>query len=510
MATVIPILSLKSGRIKYKLNSKADVAKNVGGSATYRMQPTASDSSATVNSFSETSPPPSLLEGASIQTKIEQKAIGAGGAPDIVQKFLEYEENDVNSGCQLIHEENTPRIYFKFPDQTASKMQGRRVYNVLQCAEISAGDLKVTTKFGSWDSMVARILIECDGPMFLWKQKDDVERDENAGNEYSTAKEYEFKILNSCMVKATFSVEFVSMVCKLMHLVKVAKTREILKIKDLRRTGVISTQTKMPSKIREGLPEWVNYIPYRWYSANVRRIIEYVLVLYTILSLLWAVWQLYRHVNFIQEYLKPIVTFIEHYFSILKSWFQYLDNLFTVLSHYWWNYIKPMFMILVAALSPLFQIFRPLKGIINIIPHLFDPFIQFFHMIYIFVKPIFLPLKNLLGLCIQSVLAVFNNVIVYLMGNPTIANIIHRSQEFYIVQLIHEALHGHLDPLKAQVIVVRDLIFKSSRKIYYGLRFIVSKTYFMVLFLRREREYSQEGKNLETERKEEAVKQKVD
>ena len=511
MATVIPILSLKSGRIKYKQNSKAEVANNAGGSAAYRVQPTTGeDSSAAVDSCNERSPPSLVLDDPSVQKKIEQKPIGAGGAPDIVRKVLEYEKEEVNSDCQLIHEENTARIYFKFPDQKASEMQGRRVYYVLQCAEISAGDLKVTTKFGSWDSMVARILIECNGPIFLWKHKDDTKRCENAEKEYPAAKEYEFKILNSCMVKATFSVEFVSMVCKLMHLVKVAKTREILKVKDLQRTGIITKQTKIPSKIREGLPEWVNYIPYRWYSANLRRIIEYVLVLYTILSLLWAVWQLYRHVNFIQEYLKPIVIFIEHYFSILKSWFQYLDSLFTVLSHYWWNYIKPLFMILVAAFSPLFQIFRPLKGIINIIPHLFEPFIQFFHMIYIFIKPVFLPLKSLLGLCIQSVFAVFNNLMMSVMGNPTIAYIIHRSQELYIVQLIHEALHGHLDPLKAQVVVVRDLIFKSSRKIYYGLRFIVSKTYFMVLFLRREREYSEEGKNLERETKEEAFKQKVD
>jgi len=78
------------------------------------------------------------------------------------------------------------------------------------------------------------------------------------------------------------------------------------------------------------------------------------------------------------------------------------------------------------------------------------------------------------------------------------------------VQLVYEAMHGHLDPLKAQVVVVRDLIFKSSKKIYYGLRFIVNKTYFMVLFLRREREYLKEGENCEADSNKDEIKEKVD
>ena len=509
MPTSIPLLSLKSGKLKYKPKPPAGDQKYAGvgvaGEAHFRGDKCpAADVSLTPSTPGH--------DSATTPEKInDQKAIGAGGAPEIVRGIFECGEDEVRPECELIHEENSAIIYFKIPDQKASTRQDRHVYNVLQCADISAGDLKVTTKFGSWDSMVARILIECDGPMFLWKQKGNDKNDDNTQREYAQRKEYEFINLKSCMVKATFSVEFVSVVCKMMHLVKVAKTREIMTIRDLQKSGIISKQTKRPSKIREGLPEWVNYIPYRWYSATLRRTIEYMLVLYTILSLLWAFWQLYRHVDFIQAYLRPIVIFIEHYFSILKSWFQYLDSLFTVLSHYWWHYIKPLLMILVAALSPLFQIFRPLKGIINVIPHLFDPFVQFFHMIYIFVKPVFIPLKSLFGLGSQFIISVFNSSAIFVRRNPTVAYIIQRGQEFYIVQLIHEAMHGHLDPLKAQVVLVRDLIFKSSRKIYYGLKFIVSKTYFMVLFLRRERQYSREGKHIEIDSsQQEENKQKID
>eukprot|EP00112_Aurelia_sp_Birch-Aquarium-sp1_P020683 Seg539.7 transcript_id=Seg539.7/GoldUCD/mRNA.D3Y31 product="hypothetical protein" protein_id=Seg539.7/GoldUCD/D3Y31 len=427
------------------------------------------------------------------------KPIGAGGAPTAIQKIFETTDQEISGQspeCQLVHEEGTSRIYFRIPEVTkGSKFQDKETtYSVLQCADISAGDLRVTTRFGSWDSMVARILIECDGPMFLWKRKDELIIDSN-GHEIKDIS-YEYVILNSCMVKATFSVEKIAMVCKMMHLVKVAKTKEIANVRELKKHGVISKHTKPPSKIREGLPEWVNYIPYRWYSAKMRRIIEYLLITYTLLSLLWAVWQLYRHVDFIRSYLKPIVKFIEHYFSIFKAWFQWLDDLFSSLNHYWWHYFKPFFMLVVAAFSPLFQIFRPLKGIVNILPHIFDPFIQFFNMLYLFVKPIFMPFKMLFGLVTQNATNFVSNVVVSLMRNPTIAHVISRGSDFYIVKLIQEALHGHLDPLKAQVIVIKDLIFKSSRKIYYGLRFIVSKTYFMILILRREREYSKEGSTM--------------
>ena len=508
---MIPLLSLKSGKVKFKINSKVRDQRKVETNGKGLNQPSSDGGSETRNSSTfDGSYSSGSQDGISLRNKGERAVIGAGGAPEMVQRAFECENELLNSECILIHESNTARLFFKVLDQKASKIKGGNVYNILQCANISAGDVKVSTKFGSWDTMVARLLIECDGPLLLWKQKDASMREESLEKDSSKHIEYEYKILSSCMVKATFSVEFVSVICKMMHLVKVAKTREIVKVKELQKSGEISRQAKVPSKIREGLPEWVNYIPYRWYSANLRRFIEYLLVFYTILSLLWAVWQLYRHVDFIQAYLKPFVIFIEHYFSILKSWFQYLDSLFIVLSHYWWHYIKPLLMILVAAFSPIFQIFRPLKGIINVIPHLFDPFIQFFQMVYIFLKPVFIPLKSAFGFGGQLIVSVFNTIALSLMRNPTIANIIHRGQEFYLVQLVYEAMHGHLDPLKAQVVVVRDLIFKSSRKIYYGLRFIVNKTYFMVLFLRREREYLKEGENCEADANKAEIKEKVD
>lgn len=498
MLKIIPLLSLKSGRLKYKLKSAekkahTNFAEDEGHTSQLTDEVAATEANRSFNE-KETYYGP-------LQSSNNQKIIGAGGAPEAVQRIFECKPSqaECNLHCQLIHEENTPRIYFKILDEKASKIRGFEVYNVLQCADISAGDLKVMTKFGSWDSMVSRILIECDGPMFLWKQKFEGESSEE---ENPDGIEYEFEILKSCMVKGTFPVEFVSTVCKMMHAVKVAKTREIMNIKELKKQGVISKRTKMPSKIREGLPEWVNYIPYRWYSANLRRIIEYLMVFYTIVSLLWAVWQLYRHVDFIRSYLKPIVTFIEHYFIMLKAWFQWLDNIFTIISQYWWHYIKPLLMILVATLSPLFQIFRPLKGIINIIPYLCDPFVHLFKMICMFIKPVFIPLKSLFVLALHFVKSSGNQIVTHLVQNPAIASVIQRSKDYYIVQIAHEALHGHLDPLKAQVVVIRDLIFKSSRKIYYGLRFIANRTYFMILFFKREREYSLEGKVLEKEKQE--------
>eukprot|EP00794_Sanderia_malayensis_P011956 gene11956-13193_t len=512
MTNAITIHSLKSGRLTYKsfasaASSSCPTPTSPSPAKSQPAWPVTPDGTQGYASFSPYRSP-----------EKRPMPVGGGGAPDQVIRI--FEEGDasgnLNQDCLLIHEANTPRIFFKIPDLKASKRQGVGVFSVLQCADISAGDLKVISKFGSWDSLSSRILIECDGPMLLWKRKKIVEETSPLSSSSSSPADaqvdeqtnaqadapmfsYQYTILRSCMVKATFSIEQLSQASNMLHLVKVAKTREIAKIKELKKKSLISKHTKNPSKIREGLPEWVNYIPYRWYSASTRRTIEYLLILYTLLSLLWAMWQLYRHVDFIQAYLKPIVKFIEYYFSVLKVWFQWLDDLFDVVSDYWWNYFKPFLMLFAAALSPLLQVFKPLRGVVNLIPYLFDPFIKLFNMIMIFLKPVIVPLKSSVELIYKFLNTIVCDVLSHAMTNPTISSIVHRGSEFYIVRLVQEALHGHLDPLKAQVVVVRDLIFKSSRKVYYGMRFIVTRIQFVILFLKRERNYSKEGQQQNTQ-----------
>ena len=494
MVSAIKILSLKSGRLKYKSenpSSRTRLEKKPESNEDdiehskheIREEKLCVDHAKSTESFVDGTPQ-------------QEPVIGAGGAPEAIRQIFEDGNQQFDNVCQLIHEENTPRIYFKIPDIRATQKCGAPVFSVLQCADISAGDLKVCSKFGLWDTMFARIVIECDGPMLLWTKQHDcisVSNINKAVAPQRSAAVYDYAILNSCMVKATFPIENVAMARDMLHRVKIAKTREIANIKELKKHGIIARSTKNPSKIREGLPEWVNYIPYKWYSASVRRSIQYLLMFYSLVSLLWALWQLYRHVDFIRTYLQPIVKFIEHYFSMLKSWFQWMDNLFTILSRYWWNYFKPILMLVVAAFSPLFQIFKPLKGVVNLIPYMFDPFLKLFNMLFLFVKPLFLPLKAAFCFIYQNIFAVVNYIVSHATQNPTIAHLVHRGSEFYVVRLIQEAFQGRLDPLRAQFIVIRDLIFKSARKIYYGLRFIITRFYFMIIFLKREREYSKEG-----------------
>ena len=119
--------------------------------------------------------------------------------------------------------------------------------------------------------------------------------------------------------------------------------------------------------LMEGLPHWALYIPWWLYSGRVRKAIQLCLLLYTIFSVVWASWQLYRHFNIIQVALQPIVTALKVYLpTVMEALDVALDN-FTDL---WTSFLSPLNIFGSLALAPL----------INIVVRLVSPFLSMAHL----------------------------------------------------------------------------------------------------------------------------------
>ena len=512
---VIPITSLKSGRIKYK-SKNIDATLNLISPSTFGeneiIRATKTPTShfgedpvlsvqGQVSSVTESSP------ASMLKSNLSQYSVRC---PPAIEKLFSngsghQSEDNENEVAAVIFEKGFSRLFFKVPDIKKTKKVGQPHFHVLECYNISAADLKVTSKFGSWDSLSCRLLIECNKPIVLWstaaehigdgniKQDKPLDVQQNKETEMQTCVS---KQLRCYMVKAVIPLEHVTDIQSMLQSVKLARTQEIQKVKELKKNGKLPKTVETPPKICEGLPEWVNYIPYQWYSSGFRITLEYILVIYTIISLLWAIWQLYKHVDFIRAYLKPVIEFIEYYFFIIKDWFYWLDRVIIAASHYWWSYLKPSLMLIFAALAPLAQVFKPLRRLADTLPIILAPFIQCFLMVYAFIKPIIQSLNVVFQLVSQVLYQLLANIahgLKTFKSSPAVAVVIERGSEFTIVKVIQGILHGKLDPLKAQFIVVRDLMLQSARKIFFGVRFIMVRIYYMIVFIKRERKYASEG-----------------
>ena len=422
-------------------------------------------------------------------------------------------------GCFIVYEENSSKLYFKVLDQKLMKKTGEVKYTMLECADITAADLKVTSKFGSWDTMTCRLVVECANPLTTWKsfEIDKPIPDPESGKN----KEFLNELLQgesnpklspeggapvqtafvavqqeSCMVKAAFDIHYITDLRDILHSVKVAKLKDRKCLQEKHKKG-IDKHIIIPTKIREGLPEWVHYIPAKWYSSTVRKVIEYMLVVYTVLTLLWAVWQLYKHVDFIRRYLRPIFMIIEYYLEMLKSWFRWLDKFAEALTDYWWTYMKPVYLLATPLYVSLASLFKPLRNVAGLISSIFEPVVKFFKTIASVLRPLVQPAVSVFSLFIGGIRKFLTSVMglwSMVLNTTMVKLVIDRSNQMGLSRIIHEITHGGLDPLKAQVVVVRDLLLRSTKQIFYGLRFIMSRIYFMFVFMKRERKYAKEGR----------------
>jgi hypothetical protein len=119
----------------------------------------------------------------------------------------------------------------------------------------------------------------------------------------------------------------------------------------------------------ESLPVWVQYVPWWVYSRNVRISIQNILFVYSLFSVMWAFWQLYRNVNVIQIVLEPIVAAMKEVY--LASLIEAFDWCLARFTEFWMRFLSPLNILQGLLLAPVLQglmqlwtIFLPLARVL--------------------------------------------------------------------------------------------------------------------------------------------------
>ena len=110
----------------------------------------------------------------------------------------------------------------------------------------------------------------------------------------------------------------------------------------------------------EGLPYWVGYIPWWLYSKKTRVFIQWLILLYSIITVLWAFWQLYRHVNIIQLALQPIIAALRIH---LKYFMETVDVVMAALTVWWMTYLSPLNILLTVFRSQMLQVLLSVRSV---------------------------------------------------------------------------------------------------------------------------------------------------
>ena len=334
------------------------------------------------------------------------------------------------------------------------------------CQDISAADLRVSAKFGYLDAMTGTLTIECqklieiDGPHHA------------ASGESS----------RSYVLEATFHVNYTGQMRDVLRSLRHAKLVESAAVgeavsREAETRGVVNMAiVRSEKKLREGLPDWTPYIPHRVYTPAVRKLIESVITLYTIFSILWAVWQLYRHVDFIRAYVQPIIDALKYHVELMDKCIQFLNSLFEEMTKQWLAYVKPGYVILSSFASPLIAVGREIWSafvsistafavIFQPVYNVFEPIFNVLYMVFIKTPyAIFQPAFSAGAKC----WSLFYNT---MFCRIVLAQFDHIKRSFgWLVEILEKSMK--FDPLKAQLILMRSNVINSGKALSLGMVYI--------------------------------------
>ena len=263
---------------------------------------------------------------------------------------FEDSENAVSNrhGALYVSEDNTRLEVVVWQDGDVTSQPADRKAGpcgTFTCTSITAVDLKLDCKFASdLDSMCVRLIVETESPVRFTK--------EQSSNERALPSDVGF------LFKTTCDVSFVSQIRDILRNIRYAKFKSSLAI-----DGDVSCLNSQIDKVdvvawKEGLPGWVSMIPFWMYSQNVRSVVERLIIVYTILSVAWAMWQLYIHIPLIKTALHPIVELLNMYLQSVMSLFDWILHHWTDL---WLYYCQPVVVIWASFIGPVSKAVRHLS-----------------------------------------------------------------------------------------------------------------------------------------------------
>lgn len=274
---------------------------------------------------------------------------------------------------------------------------------IFRVCDISAADLSLSTVIpGSLESMVARLVLETEEPLECSVSKRDRGDDgkrlnsdhgvdtscdsspnnkerESGSHEGSKTEEEErahVKMVHSRIVVMTASVHEAGHLRDILLFLKGGYSGKVSpdslflspqsahRGKDetdaslLDQSGIGTSQNHGMTFL-EALPVWARYVPWWVYSRNVRISIQNVLFLYSLFSVIWAFWQLYRNVDVIQNVLEPIIAALKDVY--LASIIEVFDMCLAVFTEFWMRFLSPLNIIQALLLAPVLQALVQLK-----------------------------------------------------------------------------------------------------------------------------------------------------
>ena len=252
--------------------------------------------------------------------------------------------------------------------------------------DVSAADLSLVCVVpGSLESMVARLVLETEEPIeySVCGLESEESKEEPEGSVSASGKgdrrssddddtkqrEKEVKTLNSRIVVLTASVHETGHLRDILLFLKggyagkVSPDALYLSPKSSRKAheSTDSTNASDLSRINgnqqitflESLPFWVRYIPWWVYSRNMRISIQNVFFIYSLFSVIWASWQLYRNVNVIHHVLEPIIVALRDVY--LSSVMEISDWVLALLTDFWMRFLSPLNILQGLLLAPVLQ-----------------------------------------------------------------------------------------------------------------------------------------------------------
>ena len=143
------------------------------------------------------------------------------------------------------------------------------------------------------------------------------------------------------------------------------------------RSETLSQECKI--RLSEGIPKWSVLLPWWLYSKKLRIIIQQLLIFYTVFNTVWALWQLYRHVDIIRATLEPVIILLQEACHVYISFaMEAIDIAMEHFSNFWWRFFAPLKVLV----GPLWDVvWSQLPTLINPLLKLVSPLYSMFGQI---------------------------------------------------------------------------------------------------------------------------------
>ncbi|XP_065919267.1 uncharacterized protein [Dysidea avara] len=233
-------------------------------------------------------------------------------------------------------------------------------------------------------------------------------------------------------------------------------------------------QANSKLKLQEGIPQWSSHLPWWLYSKRLRTFIQQLLILHTIFNTIWALWQLYRHVDFIQAYLEPYIILLQEichvYLSVVMD---FADDALEIFTDLWWKFLSPFKVLLGPLITPLYnslwylapllyKLVSPIVGLVNSAIYLVT---LTGWLIWYLATTLLRPILLLITTIVRPIVWLFWVIVMYVI-RPL----------FDVIQRILGLTKGGIDPVKA---LVKTVLLNGFKSVYNLLKWTTwfGKTY---------------------------------